>query len=115
MATVTTPNNKSAERIHESTMTGYIEAAIDNNAYDFLGEMHLAESELAGCTLAEEELERFLAPPQEKWTDLKNKPAFITMDDAKKTAWAHWACALVLPYGQALVAWRCARCLGVAV
>lgn len=70
-------------------MTGFIEAAIDVDRFDFLEDLEFADNELVDCTFDKEELEMFLAPPQEKWTDYfsASNPAVITMDSAKKTLW----------------------------
>ena len=67
-------------------MTGFIESAIDSDPFDYLGEL-FKDSELADCALTPTELERFLAPPQEKWTNVKNQPAVISMDEEKATQW----------------------------
>ena len=70
-------------------MTGFIEAAIDVDRFDFLEDLEFADNELVDCTFDKEELEMFLAPPQEKWIDYfsASNPAVITMDSAKKTQW----------------------------
>eukprot|EP00558_Chaetoceros_sp_UNC1202_P003675 CAMPEP_0197235140 /NCGR_PEP_ID=MMETSP1429-20130617/2645_1 /TAXON_ID=49237 /ORGANISM="Chaetoceros sp., Strain UNC1202" /LENGTH=76 /DNA_ID=CAMNT_0042693661 /DNA_START=259 /DNA_END=486 /DNA_ORIENTATION=- len=70
-------------------MTGFIESSIDTDAFDFLGDFEFADNDYADCTFDENELEQFLAPPQEKWRDFfsTNNPAIVTMDSAKKSQW----------------------------
>ena len=70
-------------------MPGIIEEAFDAYPFDFLDDVEFADGELADCTFNQDELEQFLAPPQERWHDYfsTNNPAVITMDSAKTSQW----------------------------
>ncbi len=70
---------------HSNVEEGYYD---DVQAMDFL-DMVGMNHELADCTLCEDSLRKFLAPPQETWKDYSTKenPAVLTIDSAKDRQW----------------------------
>ena len=66
-----------------------IMAGLDENRIDFLNGSFFNQNELADCYLSEQELQSFLAPPQETWRDYlpHENEALITMDSSKDIQW----------------------------